>query len=277
VLTPSLDQGRFLGDCLASVSAQTYPRIEHIVCDGGSTDNTLDLLRGDRGPTMWVSEPDAGQGPALNKALGMSSGSIIGWLNSDDAYFSRTAVANAVEVFRSRPGVDVVYGHSAFVDANGLIVYLLWAPRFSYRILRTENFIIQPAAFIRRSAISDGFIDEEYEHSMDRELWLRLGPHSRFFRLNRILAIDRDHAQRKVYTRFDLALADDARLAKKYGSAPHGTRLAQRKAIRLGQRFAGLGLVPATRQPLAFAGHVDNYVSLLTRQVTFRRRSMKTA
>jgi glycosyltransferase involved in cell wall biosynthesis len=274
ILTPSFNQGQFLGDCLASVATQTYPRIEHIVCDGGSTDGTLDVLERAGSHVLWVSEPDRGQSQALNKAFRLSSGSILGWLNSDDAYFGPTAVADAVDLFERRPEVDVVYGHSALVNADGLILHLLWSPPFSYRLLHTTNFIIQPTVFIRRAAVQETLVDESYDHSMDRELWLRLGRRVRFARLDGVVAIDRHHENRKVYTRTDLARADDARLVEKYGSIPSGRRRGRTKAVRVVQRLLAVRLLGSTRQQLVFEGHVDSRAKLLIRQLALPRRKM---
>jgi glycosyltransferase involved in cell wall biosynthesis len=274
VLTPSFNQGRFLSDCLGSVAAQTYPRIEHIVCDGGSTDESIDVLSNSGSRVSWISEPDHGQSHALNKALNLSKGSILGWLNSDDAYFSPTAVEAAVDVFRRRPAVDVVYGHSALVGPDGLVLHLIWAPPYSYRLLRTHTFIIQPAAFIRRSAVGSELVDETFNYSMDRELWLRLGRRARFARVDCVVAIDRHHAERKVYTRHDLAEVEDRRIVSSYGTAGYAAKRGRRKAIAIAQRLVALKLLPATRARLAFPGYVDSPAKLVIRQVFMPRRLM---
>src|SRR5712671_7361166 len=87
VLTPSFNQAGWLADNLRSVAAQTYPSVEHVVMDGGSSDSSIELLeRHERAGLTWRSERDRGQSHALNKAFALSSGEIIGWLNSDDAY-----------------------------------------------------------------------------------------------------------------------------------------------------------------------------------------------
>src|SRR5205807_1163667 len=122
----------------------------------------------------WESRHDNGQSDALNRAFRRSAGEIIGWVNSDDAYFGPSVIARVVETFESRPNVAVVYGHAAMVNADGLLLQLIWVPQFSATLLRWENFIIQPAAFIRRSALGGRFVDEMYDYAMDRELWLRL-------------------------------------------------------------------------------------------------------
>lgn len=91
VLTPSFNQAQWLGDAIRSVRCQTYPRVEHIVMDGGSSGATLAVLKNAPESVIWRSERDGGQSDALNKALALSEGEIIGCLNSDDAYFARVA------------------------------------------------------------------------------------------------------------------------------------------------------------------------------------------
>jgi glycosyltransferase involved in cell wall biosynthesis len=85
ILTPSFNQGQWLAENLKSVEAQTYERIEHIVADGASTDNSLAILECSN--AAWESRSDEGQSHAINDAFRRSSGEIIGWLNSDDAFF----------------------------------------------------------------------------------------------------------------------------------------------------------------------------------------------
>src|ERR1700704_3274046 len=109
VVTPSFNQGQFIQRTLESVAMQTGAEIEHVVFDGGSTDNTVDVLkRFDRG-VRWGSEADNGQTDAANKGIRVTDGEIIGWLNSDDVYYPG-AIARVVAFFESHADVDVVYG-----------------------------------------------------------------------------------------------------------------------------------------------------------------------
>ena len=105
IVTPTLNQAEYLGRTLGSVRRQTYPRIEHFVVDGGSTDATLHVLRAAESSAgmRWVSEPDDGMYDAINKGISRTTGEIVGYLNSDDLYFP-WAVEAAVRVFESRPG-----------------------------------------------------------------------------------------------------------------------------------------------------------------------------
>lgn len=276
VLTPSFQQARWLGDNLASVRAQRYPRIEHVVMDGGSTDGSVALLKRAAGDRLkWRSEPDRGQSHALNKAFAHSHGDIIGWLNSDDAYFSPTVVDDVVRVFDDHPEVAVVYGHALLVNAAGLILQALWTPRFNRSLLRLQDFIIQPAAFIRRDAIGDTFVDESFDYAMDYELWLRLARGQRFRRIDRIIAIDRHQAARKSYVMADVGRDDHTRLAITYGIAQGSVGRLARKTWKIGARLAGVALVTgAQSEPLAFSAVRDGRGRMLVRQVATLRGSM---
>ena len=105
IVTPSYNQGRYLGELIESVVAQRDPNFEHIVMDGGSTDETVAVLK--RYPhVLWRSEKDAGQSDAVCKALAMATGEIVGWINSDDFYYPG-AFAAAREAFARDPALDV--------------------------------------------------------------------------------------------------------------------------------------------------------------------------
>ncbi len=252
VLTPSYNHGRWLRDNLESVRRQTYPWIEHIVVDGGSTDGTVEILK--ESAARWVSEPDRGQSHALNKAFALSSGDIIGWVNSDDAYYSTEAAAWAVAAFERQPDAAVVYGHSALVDGAGRLLHYNWAPPFSRRLMLRSNFIIQPATFVRRRALEGVFVDERFDYTMDRELWLRLSCRFACIRVPHVLAIDRHHDLRKSYTRPDLYLHDLSLLMEEYGvpGISHRNRAAV-KIAKICLRLAGLPLALRTREQLGVA------------------------
>src|SRR4030042_1306962 len=109
IVPPSLNKGRFIEETILSIKNQTYPRIEHIVIDGGSTDETLDILKKYSNSLIWISEPDKGQSDAINKGWRMAKGDILGWLNADDTYMP-WAVETAVRFFAENPDVGMVYG-----------------------------------------------------------------------------------------------------------------------------------------------------------------------
>lgn len=253
ILTPSFGQAAWLGRNLESVACQTYPSIEHVVMDGGSTDGSVEVLKAAGDSMVWRSEPDRGQSDAVNKAFAMSHGEIIGWLNSDDAYFDCRVVEDVVAYFTAHPDVDVVYGHAAQVDEDGTIIWMIWTPPFWRRVLRIVNFIGQPVAFIRRSALSEPMLDESYHFSMDYELWLRLDRAGRkFAHIPRIVAVDRHHSLRKGVTMEDVLHGDIARLAETHGRGyPRGKRLLS-WGFYTWRRAMGATLIPRIPRQLAF-------------------------
>ena len=274
VLTPALNQGRWLSANLRSVTGQSYPTIEHVVMDGGSTDGSLDILRGASRPGLtWLSEPDIGQANALNKAFALSSGDIIGCLNSDDAYFGRDVIAEADRVFAAHPEAAVVYGHALLVDSTSRVLHVMWVPSFSSRLLRMHDFIVQPAAFVRRSALGDVLVDESYDFTMDYELWLRPAAEHRFRRLDRIVAVDRHHTARKSYMRAPVR-SDLGRLEAQY-VLPRGRGLSVAvKFWKIGARLAGLRLIRAALREPAAVDLQRDCGRVLIRQVAVPRSRM---
>ena len=276
MLTPSFNQGQWLKDNLASVAMQTYAQIEHIVVDGGSSDDSVAHLEASESNVTWISERDRGQSNAINKAFRMSEGEIIGWLNSDDAYFSRDAVDVAVRAFERNPSASVVYGHGALVDAGGLVLHLVWVPELNPSLLRLGNYIVQPGVFVRRSAIGDRFVDEGLDFAMDRDLWLRLAAAGPFVRVDRVLAIDRHQMNRKVITMKGVGDYEHALLASRY-DLPTGIRASiVRKARKVYYRVRGVGLIGDAYGNLAFEGHIDSRARLLIRQLAVPRALMST-
>jgi glycosyltransferase involved in cell wall biosynthesis len=214
-----------------------------VVSDGGSTDGSLQLLTAAEGPNfVWESGPDRGQSDAINKAFARSSGEIIGWLNSDDAYFTRDVISRVVEVFEARPGVGMIYGHAARIDADGNVLYVLWVPPAAARLLaRGYNPIRQPAVFVRRSALGrEDLVDTRFDYMMDRELWLHLSRRTRLLRLDAVMAVDRHHAQRKSWARRDLRAADREMIRERYGIAVTAPHVLLRQGVALGLRLGGL-------------------------------------
>jgi glycosyltransferase involved in cell wall biosynthesis len=268
ILTPSFDQGRFLPDCLASVGRQTYSRVEHVVMDGGSTDESLRVLADAGDSVRWTSERDRGQADAVNKAFEASAGEIVGWVNSDDGLFAVDTVERVVAAFAASPEAGVVFGDAALVDEGGRILRH-HRSRWPSASLPLVSPIVQPAAFFRRSVVEPGepLLRIELHRFLDYELWLRL--HSRgvrFVHLPAVVAVDRDHPQRKVRTSDDVFARESARLVEEYGPVFSAPRL--RRLGGLARRVRGLPEVWRwERYEPAFPWRTDGRFRRLVRQV----------
>ncbi len=205
IVTPSLNQGRFIGDTIESVLGQDYPRIEYIIVDGGSTDETLTLLQSYSNRLRWISEPDGGQSAAINKGWQQTTGEIVAWLNSDDTYLPG-AVSQAVAFLQDHPEVDAVYGDCDYIDLKGRFLRPYPARPFDYlEMVRTAvNYIPQPATFIRRRALEPlGYLDETLHYIMDFDCWLRLGVQHALAYLPVRLAMLRLHPEAKSVRKID--------------------------------------------------------------------------
>ncbi len=184
IVTPSFNSGEFLEQAIQSVISQDYPYLEHIIVDGGSTDNTLAILQRYGAPVAWVSEPDRGQADAINKGFRRARGDIIGWLNADDSY-QPGAITSAVAHLQAQPQVDLVYGGYDFVDADGSLLRRHTAPEFSLkRLFYGDAIIPQTSMFFRRYLIDIvGGVKPDLHYVMDWEFVFRL---ARRFTVNRV-------------------------------------------------------------------------------------------
>lgn len=231
VITPSYQQARWLSDCIESVAAQTLRPDVHLVADGGSTDDSVPLLRSlSYDHLRWWSRPDKGQADALAQAYANTTSEIIAWVNSDDMLADRRSLEWVADCFRRLPDVDVVHGDAIVVDATGRFVQYLRVPAFDIELFRAYNFLVQPAVFVRRRAIEklSTFVDTTLDYVFDRDLWFRLhDAGARFHRLDRALSVDRHRAGRKVLHEelvAELRRLDEARGATSHESSSWPTR-----------------------------------------------------
>jgi glycosyltransferase involved in cell wall biosynthesis len=198
IVTPSYNQGRFIEETILSVLTQDYPAIEYLVMDGGSTDETLEILKKYSGRLEFVSEKDRGQSHAINKGFRRARGEILAFLNSDDTYLPG-AVRAAVKSLCAAPEAPFLYGEGYHIDERGRILDRYPTEGFSYERFHDTCFVCQPTVFIRRTALEiAGYLDENLHYCMDYELWIRLAKVGRPVHIDRSLANSRLHAATKT-------------------------------------------------------------------------------
>jgi glycosyltransferase involved in cell wall biosynthesis len=173
-VTPSYNQGQFIERTLQSVAIQRGTQISHFVFDGGSTDDTVAVLKRFEPAVVWKSERDKGQAHAVNKGINAGSGDVIGWLNSDDIYYPG-AVDRVVAYFAANPAIDVVYGMADHIDVEDNPFEQYPTEPWNFERLQETCYICQPAVFFRRRVVeTHGPLDESLDYCMDYEYWLRL-------------------------------------------------------------------------------------------------------
>jgi GT2 family glycosyltransferase len=175
IVTPSFNQGHLLEATLRSVLDQNYPRLEYVVQDGGSTDESIDVLRRHASRlTYWDSAPDGGQAAAINLGMQRTTGEIMAYLNSDDLLLPGS-LAYVAEYFQEHPTVDVVYGHRVVIDERGAEVGRWVLPPHDDQAIAFADFIPQETMFWRRRAWErvGASLDESFHFAMDWDLILR--------------------------------------------------------------------------------------------------------
>jgi glycosyltransferase involved in cell wall biosynthesis len=215
VVTPSLNQGRYLLEAIESVRAQTHAPVEHVVVDGGSSDGTLAILGRQEG-LRWVSEPDRGQSHAVNKGFAMAQGEVFGWLNADDAYEPH-AVAEALAAL---DGVGLVYADVTRVNDDRVNPRRI-SSRPSWDLwteLNDGNGVFSPAVFFTREAFEAvGGLDESLHLAMDYDLWLKIGKRFGARHVDRVWAVQRIHDEAKTIRQYDEFWPERLTVSRRHG------------------------------------------------------------
>ncbi len=201
IVTPSFQQGEYLERTIVSVLSQGYPNIEYFVQDGGSNDNTIDVLKRYQGQLSgWLSEKDGGQSQAINLGFMQTNGEIMGWLNSDDLLLPGALVTIA-DYFNRHPAVDVVYGNRLLIDANDMEIGRWILPGHDGAVLSWSDYVPQETMFWRRRIWDKvgGQIDESFRFAMDWDLLVRFrDAEAKFAHIPQFLGAFRIHEHQKT-------------------------------------------------------------------------------
>jgi len=175
IVTPSFNQGKFIEQTIQSVLNQNYPNLEYIIIDGGSVDNTVEIIKKyEQHIHYWISEPDNGQTDAVNKGFAKCTGDIFNWLNSDD-YYEPGALQTISNLFTSNPAVNIVCGKEwSFVEGSYERRTLNGGSVIKANVFETIRIgiIDQPCTFFRKKSIDSFFpLNIDLHYVMDRLLW----------------------------------------------------------------------------------------------------------
>lgn len=227
IITPSYNQGAFIAETIDSVLGQRYPHLDYWVMDGGSTDNTVEVLKGYGSRIKWVSEADGGQANAINKGLErISSAGVVAFINSDDVYLPG-AFESVARYFHLHPEAAWLTGDHFIIDAGGRRIqghvraYKRMLRRHPvFRRLALANYIVQPSTFWRRELIEEvGLFDESLKYCFDYDFWMRAIQRHPLHVIDDPLSLFRVHGLSKGGSEFARQFDEEHRVLKRYTSA----------------------------------------------------------
>jgi glycosyltransferase involved in cell wall biosynthesis len=226
IVTPSFNQGQYLEETIRSVLLQGYPNLEYLVMDGGSSDNSLEIIQRYASQlTFWRSEKDGGQSAAIAQGFGMSTGDILGWVNSDDLLLPN-CLRRISQYLAKHPKVVCVVGGSITIgSAGGTTPDRFGLPKIvrgeretlKSLLMRGGLSFYQPASFWRREAyFAAGGLDTNLSFAMDYDLYLRLAQLGPFGHIDDLLACFRLHPESKTINLQPVRQRECADLWKRY-------------------------------------------------------------
>lgn len=263
IVTPCLNQGLFLEKTIQSIHRQDYPNLEHIIMDGGSTDNSVEIIKRYADRVSWTSAPDDGQYPAIAAGFGRTSGEIMGWLNSDDVYLPG-ALRTVGEIFRDFPDVEwITTRFPMAINGNDTMIKMGCFPGFSKHHFdsgdylpscgwQAMGFIQQESTFWRRGLWdrAGGGFAQGLDYAGDFELWSRFFQHAALYGVDVPLGCYRRHESQKTSVAYQKYLEEARQVFDNVeGKAPR----AAVQRIRMGV-IRGCGTSMGWRQVAARIG-----------------------
>ncbi|WP_449537876.1 glycosyltransferase family 2 protein [Ferdinandcohnia sp. Marseille-Q9671] len=218
IITPSFNQGEFLEQTILSVINQGYSNLEYIIIDGGSTDNSVDIIKKyKKYISYWVSEPDSGHADALNKGFTKSTGEIMAWINSDDILFPNTLDLIS-EIFRDNININWITGCPTLIDESGRVVSTKTVESWNRLKVLSGNYrwIQQESTFWRRNLWekSGGYVNTNLKLAYDLDLWLRYFRYEKLYSINTLLGAFRLNNKQKSYNNMQEYLNEANNLLK---------------------------------------------------------------
>jgi glycosyltransferase involved in cell wall biosynthesis len=269
VVTPSYNQGQFLEQTISSVLGQQYPNLEYIIMDGGSTDESVEIIkRYEKHLAYWTSGPDGGQSAAINKGFGRATGDILCWLNSDDMYLPGALAYVAPKLDVRRP--ELLFGNCLrFSEDEPAESYGSHVRReHGRRNLILADYIIQPSSFWTREAwLKTGPLDESLVFGFDWDWFARAVKAGIVFKPDdKYLSLYRVHSEHKTGTGGERRLRELASIYARHAGPEYG-RLFESCCARRRHLNFGRGLIRRLRLArfewpllkLAFPGTLRNF------------------
>ncbi|TWJ33024.1 glycosyltransferase family 2 protein [Geobacter argillaceus] len=222
IVTPSYNQGKYLEKTILSVIEQGYPDLEYIIIDGGSTDESVEIIRKyEKHLAYWVSEPDRGQSHAINKGFARATGEIFGWLNSDDWYHPGT-LQTVAEAFAANPDAGAVVGAGEMLyEETGKVNLVEPFPVTLESLYRfVDRYFCQPSCLFTREAWQQcGPLDESLHLAMDLDLWLRIAKKFVFVPIPENLSVSLVHADAKTHAQAPKSIVDACLVINRHGGS----------------------------------------------------------
>lgn len=221
IVTPSFNQGQYLERTILSVLEQNYQDIEYIIIDGGSADNSVEIIKKyEKYLKYWVTEPDRGQSHAINKGFTKATGELFGWLNSDD-YLVPGALATIADIYLTNPAAGAYVGAGEYVNGKGRVLLRKEPEEVSleslYDWLDIFHFM-QPSCFFTREAwLYAGGLDESIHYAMDLDLWFKIAKRFIFARTNKLLSRSLVHSSAKTKRHKYISEVDSAFVIMRFG------------------------------------------------------------
>ncbi len=224
IITPSYNQGRFLEKTIKSVINQRYPNLEYIIIDGGSTDNSLKIIKKyEKYLKYWVSEKDRGQTHAINKGLRKATGDILAYLNSDDTLESKT-LFKVAKLFTDNKKIKIIYGQGKHIDEKDKFIENYHNGYMDFSKVQSSNDICQPALFFKKEILKKiGFFDESLNYAMDYEYWIRAAKkyNYKLVYIEDFFANSRLYVETKTLSQTKKVILEVFKIQKKYYSEVH--------------------------------------------------------